>query len=203
MTTVGNGQSGGNEPSTRRWNPEDLVRRGRPSDIKTVSGRRFVIAGVIGILLVWGAVLLGFRAWRAQYEALAAYGATQIAPLVDPLADHTPPGVDPVAWRQSVADTHAMLLALTGSAMLEQPMMETLHSEIAALVARSTPLTAQRELTTLWDNLERKAGPIIAPDLFPPTAGTRHAARHPRPARPEILKTKTEPILSNESRGPP
>jgi hypothetical protein len=189
MASVGNGH-GGNGHSTRRWNPDDLVRRRPPSDEGTVSGRRFVIAAVIAVLAIWGAIALGFRAWRANYEALAHFGATQVAPLVDPLADRVPPGVDPIAWRQAVADTHAMLLALTGAALLDQPTMNTLRDEIAALVKRATPETAQSELTALWNNLERKAGPVIAPDLTPVDPASRHAARNPRPARPALLKAK-------------
>jgi len=189
MMTVGNGQGGGNGLPTKRWSTDELIRRRPPSDEGTVSGRGFVIGGVIGVLVIWGAVYLGFLAWRTDYRARAEYGATQVAPLVDPLADRVPPGVDPASWRQAVADTHAMLVALTGSGMLERPM-EALRTEIAALVVRSTPATAQHELTALWDDLERKAGPLIAPDLTPPSPGTKHAARHPRPARPELLKAR-------------
>ncbi len=190
MASVGNGQGGGNGHSSQRWDTGDQGSRPRPrSNEGTVSGRRFVIAGVVTVLLIWGAVSLGFRAWRANYEALAAYGATEVAPVIDSLADRVPPGIDPAAWRQAVADTHAMLLALTGASLLDRPAMEALRAEISALVARSTPETAQHDLTGLWEDLERKAGPVIAPDTDPPP-NARHAARNPRPARPELLKGK-------------
>ena len=188
MTTVGEGHGGNGHPA-RRWKPDDLAPGRPPDDDRSVSGRRFVIAGVIVVLVIWGAVTLGFRSWRANYEALAAFGATQVAPLVDPLADRVPPGVDPLAWRKAVADTHAMLLALTGSALLDRPTMDALRDQIAALAARATPETARRELIALWDDLERKAGPVIAPDTEP-APNSRHAARHPRPARPDLLKAK-------------
>jgi hypothetical protein len=192
MSTVGDGQGGGsgngNGHPARRWKPEDLRRR-RPDD-GTVSGRRFVIAGVIGVLAVWGAVYLGFRAWREQYRALAAYGATEVAPLVDPLADVVPPGVDPEAWRKAVAETHAMLLALTAAGLLERADMEGLRSEVAARVASSSPETVRCELILLWDDIEHKAGPAISPDVTPAAPGSRQATRHPRPARPDLLRLR-------------
>jgi hypothetical protein len=190
MATVGDGQGSGNGKGhpPRRWKLEDLQRR-RPDD-GTVSGRRFVIAGVIGVLAVWGAVYLGFLAWREQYRALAAFGETEVAPLVDPLADVVPPGVDPGAWRKAVADTHAMLVALTAAGLLDRDGMEGLRSEVAARVAASSPETVRCELILLWDDVQRKAGPAISPDLTPAAPGSRQATRHPRPARPELLRLK-------------
>ena len=46
-----------------------------------------------------GLVYLGFLAWRADYLARAEFGATQVAPLVDPLAESRPPDLAPAAWR--------------------------------------------------------------------------------------------------------
>jgi hypothetical protein len=193
MATVGDGPNSGNGKGhpPRRWKLEDLQRR-RPDD-GTVSGRRFVIAGVIGVLAVWGAVYVGFRAWREQYRALAAFGETEVAPLVDPLAAVVPPGVDPWAWRKAVADTHAMLVALTAAGLLDRAQMEGLRSEVAALVAASSPETVRRDLTALWDDVERKAGPAISPDVTPAAPGSRHASRHPRPPRPALLRPKPTP----------
>ncbi len=181
-----NGQGGGLPRTSPRWGPDALTRR-PPDDESSVSGRRFVIAGLIAILLIWGAVYLAFLYWRARYRALAEFGASQVAPLVDPLADRVPPGVDPDAWKAAVADTRGMLLALTGAGVLDRPQMEALRADVAARVARATPETARDELTALWDDVEKRAGPVIAPDVDPPPPGSRHAARHPRPPRPRLL----------------
>ena len=154
----------------------------------SVSGRRFVVAAIIGLLAVWGVVYLAFDAWRARYQALAEFGATAVAPLVDPLADQVPPGVDPKAWRQAVADTHAMLVALAGAGLLDRTQLEDLRADVSTRVARASAGTARKELTDLWTDLERKAGPVISPIVTPARPGSSRANRHPRPPRPELLK---------------
>ncbi len=187
MASLGNGHGNGHPRTTRRWDLDALRRRpalGEPS----ASGRRFVVAGIIATLLIWGAVYLAFLYWRATYRTLAEFGASQVAPLVDPLADRVPPGVDPASWKSAVADTHAMLVALTGAGLLDRPRMEALRTDVAARVARATPETARAELTRLWDDIESRAGPAVAPDDAPPPPGSRQALRHPRPRRPELLR---------------
>jgi hypothetical protein len=189
MASIGNGHGDGHPRTTRRWGLDDLRRRPALDDEPSASGRRFVIAGIVAILLIWGAVYLAFLYWRATYRALAEFGAAQVAPLVDPLAERVPPGVEPAAWKSAVADTHAMLLALTGAGLLDRPGMEALRDDVAARVARATsPESARAELTNLWDDVEAKAGPAIAPDVNPPPPGSRQASRHPRPRRPELLR---------------
>lgn len=183
-----NGHGDGHSRPSPRWGPDALARRAALEEESSASGRRFVIAGVIATLLIWGAVYLAFLYWRGRYRALAEFGASQVAPLVDPLADRVPPGVEPDAWRGAVADTRGMLLALTGAGVLDRSQMELLRDEVAARVARATtPGSARDELTALWDQMEREAGPVIAPDVDPPP-GPRHAARHPRPPRPALLR---------------
>jgi hypothetical protein len=192
MAATGNGHTGGHGDghprATRRWDLDDLKRRSAVDEAST-SGRRFVVAGVVATLLIWGAVYLAFLYWRSTYRALAEFGANQVAPLVDPLAERVPPGVDAEAWRSAVADTHAMLLALTGAGLLDRQRMEALRDDVAARVARATsPESARAELTKLWDDIEARAGPAVAPDDAPPPPGSRQAARHPRPRRPELLR---------------
>jgi hypothetical protein len=155
----------------------------------SASGRWFVIAGLLALLVIFGAVYLAFLDWRTRYRALAEFGAMEVAPLVDPLASRVPSGVDPEAWRRAVDDTHDMLLALTSAGVLSRSQLETIRAEVASRVARSTPATTRDELIALWDDLERRAGPVLAPDVTPPPRGSRHAARHPRPARPELLQS--------------
>lgn len=150
------------------------------------SGRKVVAALVFGVLALWLGLFLAFREWKARYDALARFGASEVAPAVDPLAQVVPPGVPLDDWRRAVADTHAMLLALTGAGVLDHDRMDQLRRDITDRVARARPETALKTLADLWDDLERQAGPLIAPDTTPP-ANSRQATRNPRPPRPRLL----------------
>ncbi len=161
-----------------------------------------MIGLVAAVLALWLGLDLGFRAWRARYRALAEFGATRVAPIVDPLASTVPPDVPAIEWRIAVSDTHAMLLALTGSGVLDEAQMDDLRREIAGKVAAARPETARKTLAELWGDLERKAGPVIAPDRVPPPANSRHAARHPRPPRPKILEGLNASANSGRSGSP-
>ncbi len=176
-------------PQARRWRLDDRQKE-TGNDLRLESratGRWVVIAIVVGVLALWLGLTLTFRAWKARYQALAEFGETQVAPVIDPLASIVPPDVASTDWRVAVSDTHAMLVALTGAGVLDEGQMQDLRREIAASVAAARPETARRTLASLWDDLERKAGPVIAPDLVPPPAHSRQAKRHPRPARPKVL----------------
>ena len=178
------------EARSRRWRRDDrspAPTANDPPASTSVSGRRTVAAIVAVVLTLWLGLDLTFRSWKARYLARAEFGAHEVAPVIDPLAALLPPDVDPYEWRVAVTDTHAMLLALTGSGLLDESQMATLRREIAAEVAEARPETARQTLALLWDDLEKNAGPVIAPDRTPPPAGSRHAARNPRPARPRIL----------------
>jgi hypothetical protein len=188
MSIRGDGSTA--RPSARRWRlddraPSPLNDPSRPA--ARVSGRRVVLAIVATILAIWLGLHLAFRGWKARYQARAEFGASRVAPIVDPLASTLPTNLDPTAWRAAVADTHAMLLALTSAGVLDESQMDDLRRDVAARVAGARPETARQTLADLWDDLERKAGPIIAPDPKTPPANARHAARNPRPARPKIL----------------
>ncbi len=91
-----------------------------------------------------------------------------MAPAIDPLGDITPEGVDAGRWRQAVAETHRMLVTLTASNLLDEAQMRALRDRLSARVAAARPATALGELAAIWDDLEDRAGPILA-------------ARHPRP----------------------
>ena len=158
-----------------------------PEDPARTSGRRAVVALVLAILALWLALDLAFRGWKARYDALARFGASEVAPAIDPLAWTIPPDIPPADWRLAVADTHAMLLALTAAGALDRPGMDQLRQDITHRVARARPETALETLADLWDDLERDAGPLIAPDLIPPPPNSRQAARNPRPPRPKLL----------------
>ncbi len=181
----------------RRWRIDGRAARPRPpapvveATPARVSGRRVVGVMVAAVLTLWLGLDLAFRSWQARHRARAEFGATRVAPAIDPLAASPPPGVSPLEWRRAVADTRAMLLALTASGFLDEPKMEALRREIAAKVAAARPETARTTLAALWDDLERRAGPLIAPDRSPPPPNSRHAARHPRPPRPKLLGPST------------
>ncbi len=183
MSTSGNGPLSPVE--ARRWRIDD--RRTGPLSAGRPSGRRVVIGLLAIVLVFWLSIGLAFRAWKARYQALAEFGAMRVAPVIDPLASTVPPDVPSTEWRVAVSETHAMLLALTGAGVLDEVQMNDLRREIAAKVAAARPETARQTLAGLWDDLERQAGPVIAPDRIPPPANSRQAARNPRPPRPKIL----------------
>jgi hypothetical protein len=153
----------------------------------TVSGRAMVIGLVAAVLLLWLGLELAFRAWKADYDALAAFGAAEVAPSVDPLAELAIPDVPPQSWTHAVAETHAMLVALTASGALDRDRLIELRDDLRARVARARPQTAKATLASIWDDLQRDAGPLIAPDLATSPPRGRHVQRHRRPPRPELL----------------
>jgi hypothetical protein len=172
--TSDGGNAGGGLP--RRWRLDELagVRAPGPRpEAPAHSGRRFVVAAGLVVLTTWGALYLAFLDWRARYRARASFGARQVAPAIDPLADVIPEGVDAGRWRQAVADTHRMLVALTASNLLDETQMRALRDALSARVAAARPATALGVLASTWDDLEDRAGPILGtrhprPKLLPP-----------------------------------
>jgi hypothetical protein len=146
-----------------------------PIDAPTRSGRRVVIAAGLAFAVFWGALYLAFRDWRVRYRERAAFGASQVAPAIDPLAETVPSGINRARWRQAVADTHAALVTLTASNLLDRAQMNSLRGEIAGRVARAQahPDRALDELAGLWNDLADRAEPVLAerhprPKLLPP-----------------------------------
>ena len=174
-------------PTDRRWRRDESGPHSSTASLGSASGRWAVVGLVVGVLALWFGLELAFRGWKARYEALARFGASEVAPAIDPLAETVPPDIPPADWRAAVAQTHAMLLALTGAGALDRAQMDRLRLDVADRVARARPETALPILANLWDDLERDAGPLIAPDLAPPSPNSRQAARHPRPPRPKLL----------------
>ena len=136
------------------------------------SGRHVVIVGVLLVLVTWGGLYLAFRDWRARYRERALYGATHVATAIDPMVAEVPAGVPPEAWRDAVSETHAMLVTVTASNLLDMAALRSLRGDVAARVARARPETALSELAGLWDDLHDRAGPLLdrhpRPELLPP-----------------------------------
>ena len=152
MSSSTNGRPGNHRDPTRRLRHDDLAsviaqtyapRPGRPATgddadrlspwlPRSHSGRRFVIMAGIAVLLIWGVLYLVFREWRARYRERAAYGVSQVVPAIDPMGDILPPDVNPASWRDAVRQTHAMLLTVTASNLLD-------IVEMRALARRARP----------------------------------------------------------------
>lgn len=169
-------------PITRRLhtNPRRRADEGNPSALgPRHSGRRFVIAAVLSLVALLGMLYAAFLDWRGRHEELAAFGRDEVATVVWPLAEVQPPGVEAETWRAAVADTRAMIEAVATSGMLDRARLEALRDELDQCVAEATPATAVAALRAVWDDLERRAGPVI----------TREFLRPPQPPRrPAILR---------------
>jgi hypothetical protein len=120
------------------------------------SGRMFVIAAVLTILLIWGVLYLVFRDWRVRYRERADFGRREVATVVDPLADRVPPGIAPAEWRRAVGATHAMLVEVTASGRLDRPQMQALRDDLARHVAGARPETVRAVLAGIWKEMESK-----------------------------------------------
>lgn len=142
------------------------------------SGRRLVVVACLTILMLWGSIYLVFRDWRQRYRVRASLGATQVAPVVDALAESQPPGVDAQAWRDAVRETHAMLVSVTAANLLDLKQMEALRDELKQIVdrARNHPETACDELASIWNAMADRAEFVLQEG----TSGRKQG--HPRPA---------------------
>ncbi len=187
MTTASNGNANSRGGPMRRLriDPTAGVASPTPDVPPGRSGRHVVIVGVLLVLVTWGGLYLAFRDWRARYRARALYGATHVATAIDPMAAAVPTGVPAEAWRDAVSETHAMLVTVTASNLLDMAALRTLREEVAARVGRARPETARSELAGLWDDLRDRAGPLLdrhpRPRLLPPS-GPARSSEGPRRA---------------------
>jgi hypothetical protein len=117
-----------------------------------------LVAGAT-ILILWGMLFLAFRDWRSRYYIRATFGATQVAPMIDSLAEFVPAGLDPQGWRNAVRETHEMLADVTSANLLSLEQMESLRDELLATVhrARAHPETASHELAGVWNAMSDRA----------------------------------------------
>ena len=192
MAPASNGQHNGSPHPSRRLRFDDFVstltrkdllaRRPEGSAIDDSahghSGRLFVVVAVIVVLLTWGGLYVAFTRWRAHYRERVAYGASRVVSAASALKTMTPPDVDPAAWRDAVDKTHAMLMTVVASNLLDQSDMDKLRFELDQSVerARAHPETATAELAAIWNEMSDRAE-FLFQDSRNPTK-----SRHPRPA---------------------
>ena len=107
-----------------------------------------------------------------------SFGVTQVAPVIDPLAEIIPPGVDAGAWQEAVRETHAMLVSVMSANLLDVQQMQLLRDELKQTVerARLHPETARDELASVWTAMADRAEFVLQEG----TSGRRKG--HPRPA---------------------
>lgn len=126
---------------------------------KRYSGRRLVSIGVLVILVIWGSIYALFRDWRSKYYARVstgrAFAEAKLAPIVEPLADTIPPGIDPKSWEDAIAATSAMLGTLAGSGQMTEIQLEKLASDVSRRIQRSRVETIQADLIELWDDMQQ------------------------------------------------
>ncbi len=142
------------------------------------SGRRLVLVAGAAILVLWGVLYLVFHEWRVRYRTRTSFGVTQVAPVIDPLAETIPPGVDAGAWQEAVRETHTMLVSVLSANLLDVHQMQLLRDELKQTVerARLHPETARDELASVWTAMADRAEFVLREG----TSGRRKG--HPRPA---------------------
>jgi hypothetical protein len=153
------------------------------------SGRKVVMVAGVAFLALWGILYLIFREWRAHYRERARFGAAQVATAIDPLADIVPPGVKADEWQAAVRQTHAMVVTVTGSNLLDLSQMQSLRTELEQTCsrARANPATARDELAEVWNAVTDRAGFVLK------DGRSVDHDRHPRPAILPARPEKTRP----------
>ncbi|WP_152052268.1 hypothetical protein [Tautonia marina] len=179
-------------PGVRREGPRIRVDdRGDGSTAirgRGVSGRWFVGAAVVGLLMVWGALYVLFWFWRSGVEERIAFGKNQVLPIVTELAALEPPGIDRNDWLQAVADTETMLEEVVGTGRMDRSRLQALRSDLERRVveAHRSPELAPEILARIWDDMalvkrfrsETERPELIrAPDERPGDSGIREETR--------------------------
>jgi hypothetical protein len=158
------------------------------------SGRRFVVIAVVVLLLIWLGLYLAFYRWRMDYRGRVAYGLSSVVPVIDAFEQVTPPHVDPVAWRDAVDKTRAMLQTVVGSNLLGRRDMDELRRDLDTRVnaAQSHPESATTELAAIWNEMADRAE-FLFQDSRAPTQDRHIRPRilPPRPERRKAAATKT------------
>ena len=191
MATTRNGQPPGSHPPARQLSFDELglssggdgsgkSRFDAPATTEVGdghSGRNFVIVAALVVVTIWGGLYIAFQAWRVKYRQRAAYGAIHVAPAVDPLKAVVPPDTEPAAWRDAVDRTHAMLMTVVGSNLLDIDKMDELRTELDQSVKRVQvrPESGRDELAAIWNEMADRAE-FLFQDSRSPTLD-----RHPRP----------------------
>lgn len=198
MASTPNGHKHGSAP--RRFRFDDLASTvvhpatSAPASVGVGSyhsGRRLVLVAGAIILVLWAALYLSFREWRARYRARASFGVTQVAPRIDPLASIVPPGVDAGAWREAVRETHAMLVSMTSANLLDVQQMQLLRDELEQTVERVRvhPETGREELASVWNTMADRAEFVLQEGSSGRRKGhSRPAILPPRPVKEESAK---------------
>jgi hypothetical protein len=134
---------------------------------------------------------LVFRDWRARYRARAEFGATQVAPVIDSLAQIVPQGMDAETWREAVQQTHDMLVTVTSANLLDVEQMKTLRDELRQTVERvlAHPETSRDELAGVWNAMADRAEFVLQEGSSGRRKGHhRPAALPPRPSKEIVAK---------------
>jgi hypothetical protein len=151
------------------------------------SGRGFVI--VLALLLggVSLALYLGFRQWKAEHVEWAAYGAERVATVVSPVAQRVPAGVTPEEWGKVVDAAKRVVVGLTASGALDIRQMRVLRGELQERFNGVRPEGAAEALLGAWEELERRAGPVLtrSPKYGAAASAGRLAGLRPDGVAPE------------------
>ena len=203
MATTRNGQPPGSQKPSRKLRFDDLGSSsgGKHSDScqsetpamaeigQGHSGRKFVIVAALVVLTTWGGLYLAFQNWRTKYRERAAYGALHVVSAIDPLKAVVPPGTEPGEWRDTVDRTHAMLMTVVGSNLLDIDKMDKLGAELDRSVKRveAHPESGRDELAAIWNEMADRAE-FLFQDSRSPTLDRhpRPKILPPRPAKPKL-----------------
>lgn len=143
-----------------------------------MSGRLFIVLLVTAILIFWGMLTLGFRSWKAGYDQRALVGR-ETARHIRPLVQSRPGSVSVAQWEDTVDHAEAMLIAVTGSNLLNIQQMQQLTEQVDALVAQAgtDPGRGPALLLELWESLARRAGPVA--DIYGRPALVKEVGQNP------------------------